>query len=144
MITVKRLKDIITSEDDNWKIEFHKWEHMSPTSDGPYQGYKGMPNIVGVRIIDISERISDIVGCKIRTFTVEDDIDEDLFGTPQEIIDKLCNGLNDNDFIDFVLEVEETPGKIDHISLDIEAGDKGYLDKFMIIDLEEKFNFNEK
>ena len=35
-------------------------------------------------------------------------------------------------------------GKIDHISLDVEAGDKGYLDKFMIIDLEEKFNFNEK
>lgn len=137
MITVKRLKDIITSEGDNWKIEFHKWEHMSPTPDGPHQGYKGMPNIVGVRIIDISERISDIVGCKIRTFTVEDDIDEDLFGTPQEILYKLCNGLSDNDFIDFVLEVEETHGHLDHIPLNIELGDKGYSDRTIIISVDE-------
>lgn len=138
MITVKRFKDIITSEGDNWKIEFHKWEHMSPTPDGPYQGYKGMPNIVGVRIIDISERINDIAGGKIRTFIVEDDIDEELFGTPQEIFDKLCKGLNDNDFIDFVLEVEETPGHSDHISLNIELGDKGYSDKVIIISVDEE------
>lgn len=138
MITVKRLKDIITSEGDNWKIEFHKWEHMSPTPDGHYQGYKGMPNIVGVRIIDISERINDIDGSQIRTFTVEDDIDEDLFGTPQEIIDKLCKGLNDNDFIDFVLEVEETPGHYDHIPLNIEFCDKGYSDRIIIISVDEE------
>jgi hypothetical protein len=137
MITVKQFKDIIFSEENNWTIEFHKWEHMSPTPDGPYQGYRGMPNIVGIRIIDISERISDIVGCKIRTFTVEDDIDEDLFGTPQEIIDKLCKGLNDNDFIDFVLEVEETPGHYDHIQYNIELGDKGYCDKLITINVDE-------
>lgn len=138
MITVKQFKNIIFSEGDNWKIEFHKWEHMFPTPDGPHQGYRGMPNIVGVRIIDINERISDMVGCTIRTFTVEDDIDEDLFGTPQEIINKLCNGLNDNDFIDFVLEVEETPGHSDHISLNIELGDKGYSDKVIIINVDEE------
>lgn len=137
MITVKQLKNIILSEGNNWTIEFNKWEHMSPTPDGPYQGYRGMPNIVGIRIIDISERISDITGFKIRTFTVEDDINEELFGKPQEIIDKLCNGLNDNDFIDFVLEVEETPGHLDHIHLNIELGDKGYCERTMIINVDE-------
>lgn len=138
MITVKQFKDIIFSEENNWTIEFHKWEHMSPTSDGPYQGYKGMPNIVGIRIIDINERINDIDGGKIRTFTVEDDIDEDLFGKPQEILNKLCNGLNDNDFIDFILEVEETPGHIDHIPLSIELGDKGYCDRTILISVDEE------
>lgn len=137
MITVKQLKNIVLSEDDKWNIVFRKWEHISPTSDGHYQGYRGMPNIVGVRIIDISERINDITGGKIRTFTVEDDIDEDLFGNPQEILDKLTKGLNDNDFIDFKLEVEETPGHIDHICLDIELGDKGYSDRLIIINIDE-------
>lgn len=137
MITVKRFKRIINSCPENWTIVFHKWEHMSPTHDGPHQGYKGFPNIVGVKIIDISDRINDIEGGKIRTIIVEDDIDEDLTGNPQEILEKITNGLNDDDIIDFNIQVEETPGHLDLIELNVEAGDTGYSDKIMIIDVDE-------
>lgn len=137
MITVNRLKEIINSCPDNWTIVFRKWEHMSPTYEGPYQGYKGFPNIVGIKIIDISDRIDDIEGNKIRTIIVEDDIDEDLTGNPQEILEKITNGLDDNDVINFKIQVEETPGHLDLIKLNIEAGDTGYSDKIMIIDVNE-------
>lgn len=137
MITVNRFKRIIDLCPDNWTIVFHKWEHMSPTYDGPYQGYKGFPNIVGIKIIDISDRINDIEGGKIRNIIVEDDIDEDLTGNPQEILEKITNGLNDNDVIDFYIQVEETPGHLDLIELNVEAGDTGYGDKIMIIDVNE-------
>lgn len=137
MITVNHFKRIINSCPDNWTIVFHKWEHMSPTYDGPYQGYKGFPNIVGIKIIDISDRINDIAGGKIRNIIVEDDIDEDLIGNPQEILEKITNGLNDNDVIDFNIQVEETPGHLDLIKLKVEAGDTGYSDKIMIIDVNE-------
>lgn len=137
MITVNRFKRIINECPDNWTIVFRKWEHMSPTNDGPYQGYKGFPNIVGIKIIDISDRIDDIEGNKIRTIIVEDDIDEDLTGNPQEILEKIIDELNDNDVIDFNIQVEETPGHLDLIKLNVEAGDKGYSDKIMIIDVDE-------
>lgn len=137
MITVNHFKRIINSCQDNWTIVFRKWEHMSPTQDGPYQGYKGFPNIVGVKIIDISDRIDDIEGNKIRTIIVEDDIDEDLTGNPQEILEKITDGLNDNDIINFNIQVEETPGHLDLIKLKVEAGDTGYSDKIMIIDVNE-------
>lgn len=138
MITVKRFKEIINSCPDNWTIIFRKWEHKSPTQDGTYQGYKGYPNIVGVKIIDISDRINDIEGGKIRTIIVEDDIDDDLTGNPQEILEKITNGLNDNDVIDFNLQVEETPGHLDLIPLqDVEIVDTGYSDKIMLIGVDE-------
>ena len=77
MITVKRFKEIINSCPDNWTIIFRKWEHMSPTPDGSYKGYKGFRNIVGVKIVDIFDRINDIDGNIIRTIIVEDDIDDE-------------------------------------------------------------------
>lgn len=137
MITVNHFKRIINSCPDNWTIVFSKYEHMSPTHDGPYQGYKGFPNIVGVKIINISDRLDDIVGNKIRTIIVEDDIDEDLTGNPQEILEKITEGLFDNDIIDFNIQVEETPGHLDLIKLNVEVGDTGYSDKIMIIDVDE-------
>lgn len=137
MITVNHFKRIINSCPDNWTIVFSKYEHMSPTRDGPYQGYKGFPNIVGVKIINISDRLDDIVGNKIRTIIVEDDIDEDLTGNPQEILEKITEGLFDNDIIDFNIQVEETPGHLDLIKLNVEVGDTGYSDKIMIIDVDE-------
>lgn len=137
MITVNRFKRIINSCPDNWTIVFRKWEQMSPTQDGPYQGYKGFPNIVGIKIINISDRLDDIEGNKIRTIIVEDDIDEDLTGNPQEILEKITSGLNDNDIINFNIQVEETPGHLDLIKLNVEAGDTGYSDKIMIIDVDE-------
>lgn len=137
MITVNRFKRIINKCPDNWTIVFRKWEHMSPTHDGPYQGYKGFPNIVGIKIIDISDRIDDIEGNKIRTIIVEDDIDEDLTGNPQEILEKITNGLDGNDVIQFKIQVEETPGHLDLIKLNVEVGDKGYCDKIMSIIVDE-------
>jgi len=138
MITVKRFKEIINSCPDNWTIIFRKWEHKSPTQDGPYQGYKGYPNIVGVKIVDVSDRIDDIDGNKIRTIIVEDDIDDNLAGFPNEIIEKIICSLNDNDYIKFNLQVEETPGHLDLIPLqDVEIIDKGYSDKIMLIGVDE-------
>lgn len=138
MITVKRFKEIINSCPDNWTIIFRKWEHMSPTPDGSYKGYKGFRNIVGVKIIDIFDRINDIDGNKIRTIIVEDDIDDNLMGFPHEIIEKIIYFLNDNDCINFNLQVEETPGHLDLIPLnDVEVIDKGYSDKIMLISVDE-------
>lgn len=138
MITVKRFKEIINSCPDNWTIIFRKWEHMSPTPNGPYKGYKGFRNIVGVKIVDIFDRINDIDGNKIRTIIVEDDIDDNLMGFPHEIIEKIIYFLNDNDCINFNLQVEETPGHLDLIPLnDVEIIDKGYSDKIMLIGVDE-------
>ena len=138
MITVKRFKEIINSCPDNWTIIFRKWEHISQTPDGPYKGYKGFRNIVGVKIVNIVERINEIDGNTIRTIIVEDDIDEDLTGGSNEIIEKTIYFLKDNDYIQFNLQVEETPGHLDLIPLkSIEIMDKGYSDKIILISVDE-------
>ena len=138
MITVKRFKEIINSCPDNWTIIFRKWEHMSSTPDGPYKGYKGFRNIVGVKIVDIFDQTNDIDGNIIRTIVVEDDIDDNLTGFPNEIIEKIIYFLKDNDCITFNLQVEETPGHLDLIKLhDAEIIDKGYSDKIMLIGVDE-------
>ena len=138
MITVKRFKEIINSCPDNWKIIFHKWEHMTSTPDDSYKGYKGFPNIVGVKIVDIFDRTNDIDGNIIRTIIVEDDIDDDLTGFPNEIIEKIIYFLKDNDCITFNLQVEETPGHLYLIPLhDAEIIDYGYSDKIMLIGVDE-------
>ena len=55
-----------------------------------------------------------------------------------EILEKITNGLNDNDVIDFNLQVEETPGHLDLIPLkDVEIVDTGYSDKIMLIGVDE-------
>lgn len=36
MISIKQFKEIVNHADPDWRLEFGKWEHMSPTSDGPY------------------------------------------------------------------------------------------------------------
>ena len=138
MITVKRFKEIINSCPDNWTIIFRKWEHMSSTPDGTYKGYKGFRNIVGVKIVDILDRTNDIDGNIIRTIIVEDDIDDNLTGFPNEIIEKIIYFLKDNDCITFNLQVEETPGHLDLIPLqDVEIIDYGYSDKIMLIGVDE-------
>ena len=135
MISIKQFKEIVNHADPDWCLEFGKWEHMSPTSDGPYQVYKGWPNRTGARICDISDRY-DFDGTKIRKVILEDE-DDGFEGHPQDWIDKFANGLSDNDNIEFVLEVEETPCHLDYIQLKIYAGDKGYSDKFMFVELDE-------
>jgi len=135
MISIKQFKEIVSHADPDWRLEFGKWEHMSPTSDGPYQGYKGWPNRTGAQVMDISDRY-DFDGSKIRKVILADE-DDGFEGHPQEWIDRFTTGLSDNDNIEFVLEVEETPGHLDYIDLDVRAGDKGYSDKFMFVELDE-------
>ena len=138
-ITVKQFKKIVTNcPDESWTVEFSKWEHMSEDPEGPHQGYRGMPNICSIRIIDIDERIDDITGNKCRTFIVEDDFEDELVGHPSEIVEKFTKDLSDNDFIEFLLEVEETPGHFDRFDISIEECDKGWSDKRMIISVDEK------
>jgi hypothetical protein len=45
--------------------------------------------------------------------------------------------LSGNDFIEFSLEVEETPGHLDRFDISIEECDKSYSDKRMIISVDE-------
>jgi hypothetical protein len=138
MITVKRFKEIINSCPDNWTIIFRKWEHISQTPDGPYKGYKGFQNIVGVKIVNIIDRTNEIDGNIIRTIIVKDDIDDDLTGGSNEIIEKTIYFLKDTDCVEFNLQVEETPGHLDLIPLkSIEIMDKGYSDKIMLIGVDE-------
>ena len=137
-ITVKRFKEIVTNCPEDWTVEFRKWEHMSEDPEGLHQGYRGMPNICSIRIIDIAERFDDITGNKWRTFVVEDDLDDELSGHPSEIVEKFTKDLSDNDFIEFSLEVEETPGHLDRFGISIEECDKSYSDKRMIISVDEE------
>ena len=138
-ITVKQFKEIVAHcPDESWTVEFSKWEHMSKNPEGSHQGYKGMPNVCSIRIIDIAERIDDITGNKWRTFIVEDDFEDELVGHPSEIVEKFTKDLSDNDFIEFLLEVEETPDHFDRFDISVEEGDKGWSDKRMIISVDEE------
>ena len=137
-ITVKQFKEIVTHCPDDWTVEFRKWEHMSENPEGLCHGYKGFQNICSIRIIDIAERFDDITGNKWRTFIVEDDLDDELSGHPSEIVEKFTKGLSDDDFIELLLEVEDTPGHFDRFDLLIEEGDKGYSDKIMRISVDEE------
>ena len=138
-ITVEQFKEIVAHcPDDTWTIEFVKWEHMSENPEGQCQGYKGFPNMCSVRIIDIAERFDDITGHKLRTFVVEDDFEDNLIEHPSKIVEKFTKGLSDNDFVRFVLEVEEIPGHFDRFDLLIKECDKCYSDKRMMISVDEE------
>lgn len=141
-ITTKRFKEIVTHcPDESWIVEFRKWEHMPEHLGGSHQGYKGMPNICSIRIIDIAERFDDITGNKWRTFVVEDDFEDEFIGHPSEIVEKFTKDLSDDDFIELLIEVEETPGHFDRFDLLIEECDKSYSDKRMIISVDEEFKW---
>ena len=52
MKRVSQIKKMLDECPDGWRVELRKWEHISPNSDGLCQGYRGMPNICGVKCID--------------------------------------------------------------------------------------------
>lgn len=140
MMSVHQIKELIRSgyADLGWRIELRKWEHMSPTSDGKYQGYKGMPNVCGVRLIDKHDRVNDIDGRTIRQLVFEDDLDNEMvFGSIDECIDKLVDGLQDGDLVELRLQVEETKGHFDMIEMQMSCCDTSYSEMLMILDLEE-------
>ena len=136
---VSQFKKILSKHpEDNWCFEFSKWEHMSDTPDGKYQGYRGWPNIVELSLVDVMQRYDDISGHKIVTYVLmENPYDKEISGNMQYMLDTFVKGLADDDIIEFVLEVEESPGHIVHIDLTLSEGDTGWADRFTILDLDE-------
>lgn len=136
---VSQFKKILNKHpEDKWRFEFSKWEHMSETPNGKYQGYRGWPNIVELSLVDTIHRYDDISGHKIVKYVLmENPYDNEISGNMQYMLDTFVKDLTDDDIIEFVLEVEETPGHIDHINLELSEGDTGWADRFTILDLDE-------
>lgn len=136
---VSQFKKILSKHpEDNWHFEFKKWEHMSETPDGKYQGYKGWPNIIELSLADTIHRYDDISGHKIVKYVLmENPYDNEILGNMQYMLDTFVKDLTDDDIIEFVLEIEETAGHVDHIDLELSEGDTGWLDRFTILELDE-------
>ena len=135
MITIREFRNMIHQCPEDWNMLMQKWEHGDPNEFMKRNHYP-MPNLVSVKIQDITSRYNDESG-KIFTIILEDNFDDDFIMTPKEYENLFCEGKDDYDLLDFVLYVEEN-GKYDHIPLLVSIGDKGYSDKVIIIDLEEK------
>lgn len=136
---VSQFKKILSKRpEENWRFEFRKWEHMSETADGKYQGYNGWQNIVELSLVDTVYRYDDISGHKVVEYVlIENLYDNIISGNMQYMLDTFVKDLKDDDIIKFVLEVEETPGHINHIDLELSEGDTGWSDRFTILDLDE-------
>lgn len=136
---VSQFKKILNKHpEENWRFEFRKWEHMSETTDGKYQGYKGWQNIVELSLVDTIRRYDDISGHKVvKYILMENPYDNEISGNMQYMLDTFVQDLADDDIIEFVLEVEEAVGHIDHINLKLSEGDTGWADRFTILDLDE-------
>ena len=70
----------------------------------------------------------------IHKFVLEDDFDDVFSLTRDEALEYFCWGLADDEMIGFELNV----GNNINVPLSIEEGDKGYSDKKMIFNFEEK------
>ena len=134
MITVKEFRDLINLGPQDFKRVFVKWEH-GDEEDFMKRNHYPAPNLVSVKIQDISSRYNDM-GCKIYKYVFEDDFDNDFEMLPDDMIKFFCEGKNDYDLLDFVLYVENN-GKYNHISLRFCEGDTGYSDKIKHINIEE-------
>ena len=135
MITVKEFRNLINVGPQDFKRVFKKWEHGNP-EDFMKRNHYPMPNLVSVKIHEITSRYNDMGG-KIYKIVMEDDFDNDFEMLPGEMIGVFCEGKDDYDLLDFVLYTEDTPGHYNHIPLNVEEGDRGYSDKNMNIEFEE-------
>lgn len=135
MITVREFRNLINIGPQDFKRVFKKWEHGKP-EDFMKRNHYPMPNLVSVKIQEITSRYNDMGG-KIYTIIMEDDFDDDFEMLPNEMIKFFCEGKDDYDFLDFVLYTEDTPGHYNHIPLKFSEGDTGYSDKIKHIDIEE-------
>ena len=134
MITVREFRNLINIGPQNFKRIFVKWEY-GDKEDFMKRNHYPAPNLVSVKIQDISSRYNDMGG-KIYTIIMEDDFDNDFEMFPEEMVKFFCDGKDDYDLLDFVLYVEKN-GKYDHIPLRFSEGDTGYSDKIKHIDIEE-------
>ena len=136
MITVREFRNMILECPLDWTIELRKWEHGNEDDFMKRNPYP-MPNLVSVKIQEVNTRLTD-EGNYICRYILEDDFENDFKASPEDMINIFCSSKKDDEFLDFVLYTEDTPGHYDHIPLSVSIGDKGYSDKVMIIDLEEK------
>ena len=134
MITVKEFRNLINLGPQDFTRVFMKWEH-GDEEDFMKRNHYPAPNLVSVKIQDISSRYNDMGG-KIYKFVLEDDFENDFEMLPEDMIKFFCEGKDDYDLLDFVLYVEKN-GKYDHIPLQFSEGDTGYSDKIKHIDIEE-------
>ena len=134
MITVKEFRNLINLGPQDFTRIFVKWEH-GDNEDFIKRNHYPAPNLVSVKIQDISSRYNDMGG-RIYKFVLEDDFDNDFEMLPEDMIKFFCEGKDDYDLLDFVLYVEKN-GKHDHIPLRFSEGDTGYSDKIKHIDIEE-------
>ena len=135
MITVKEFKNMLNECPNDWTITLKKWEDGNP-EDFMKRNHYPMPNRVSVSIQDIQYRKTDD-GDVIYKIIMEDDFDNDFTMSPNDMKKIFCGNKNDNDLLDFVLYTEDTPGHYNHVSLNVEEGDRGYSDKNMNIEFEE-------
>ena len=135
MITVKEFRNLINIGPQDFKRVFKKWEH-GDEEDFMKRNHYPAPNLVSVKIQDISSRYNDMGG-KIYKIVMEDDFDNDFEMLPEDMIKFFCEGKDDYDLLDFVLYTEDTPGHYNHVPLRFSEGDTGYSDKIKHIDIEE-------
>ena len=139
MKSVSQIKKMLDECPDGWRVELQKWEHISPNSDGLCQGFRGMPNICGVKCIDKHDRVNDVEGGWIRQLVFEDMFDDDsIYESKEDCLNELIGDLKDTDNVEFLLQVEDTRGKFDMVELELEYCDKGYCDKLIVFSLDEK------
>lgn len=135
MIKASELKLIFLSANQDWEIRLSKWEHC--TEEELKKRKYPLPNITSVRIINTSSKLDDVIGNRIISYYLED-CDEDFCKKRDDMISFFCDGLDDNDILNFYLYTEDTPGHYNYLPLTISQGDKGYSDKRMLVELEEE------
>jgi len=133
---VSQFKKILNKHpEENWTFEFRKSEHTPETSDGKQQGWT---SIVKLFLVDTICRHDDISGHKVVQYILmENPYDNEISGNMQYMLDTFVKDLSDDDIIEFVLEVEDTTGHIDHIDLELSEGDTGWADRITILDFDE-------
>lgn len=135
MTTVKEIKDLFSRFEEDFKVSFRKWEHY--TEEKLNKRKYPMPNRVSLSLLDRTTRIADDGDTIRRTFIFEDDFDNNLIMTKDEVIKFFCDGLDDNDLVTIKLYVEDVPGHYDHIEMKMSKGDTSWSDKQTNLEFDE-------
>lgn len=132
MISVRELKNIFDECPDDWNMEFRKWEHGTIEDFKEKYPRYPMPNLVSIKVKEVITTANENHEWINHKFILEDDFENNFMFTKDEALEYFCDGFADFEMIEFVLNVKNT-----EIPLAIEAGDKGYSDKIMMINFEE-------
>jgi len=131
MITVRELRNLLNSCDNDFQIKFQKWEHGN-NEDFMKRNHYPMPNLVSIKVKEVITTTNKDLEWTTHKFILEDDFEDDFILTKDEALEYFCDGLDDYEMIIFELSTEDG-----NIPLRISKGDTGYSDKIQLIDLEE-------